>query len=119
MWQLRPPRDPLPFMANAILNFHFDYWHTSLIDFERQEIFVPERPKQVAQETRKTELWQERQHKGQAVCKCTAQEESCKKMQNVKLEERKNPANGCKNIQKVEICIEQDPRKTSEKNEEC
>ena len=30
MWQLRPPRDPPPFMANAILNFHFDYWHTSL-----------------------------------------------------------------------------------------
>ena len=24
-------RDPPPFMANAILNFHFDYWHTSLI----------------------------------------------------------------------------------------
>ena len=35
MWQLRPPRDPLetppPFMANAILNFHFDFWHPSLI----------------------------------------------------------------------------------------
>merc|ERR1712209_68790 len=30
MWHLRPPRDPPPFMANAILNFHFDYWHTSL-----------------------------------------------------------------------------------------
>ena len=27
MWHSRPP----PFMANAILNFHFDYWHTSLI----------------------------------------------------------------------------------------
>ena len=26
MWHSRPP----PFMANAILNFHFDYWHTSL-----------------------------------------------------------------------------------------
>ena len=25
MWHLRPPRDPPPFMANAILNFHFDY----------------------------------------------------------------------------------------------
>ena len=32
MWHSRPPRDPPPpFMANAILNFHFDYWHTSLI----------------------------------------------------------------------------------------
>ena len=31
MWHSRPPRDPpLPFMANAILNFHVDYWHTSL-----------------------------------------------------------------------------------------
>ena len=27
MWHSRPP----PFMANAILNFHFDYWHTSLM----------------------------------------------------------------------------------------
>ena len=27
MWHLRPLP---PFMANAILNFHFDYWHTSL-----------------------------------------------------------------------------------------
>ena len=26
----RPPRDPLPFMANTILNFHFDYLHPSL-----------------------------------------------------------------------------------------
>ena len=26
-----PSRPPPPFMANAILNFHFDYWHTSLI----------------------------------------------------------------------------------------
>ena len=25
---------PPPFMANAILNFHFDYWHTSLITYE-------------------------------------------------------------------------------------
>ena len=33
MWHSRPPRDPHPpFMANAILNFHFDYWNTSLID---------------------------------------------------------------------------------------
>ena len=29
MWHSRPP----PFMANAILNFHFDYWHTSLIKY--------------------------------------------------------------------------------------
>ena len=30
-WQTRPPRDPpTPFMANAILNFHFDYPHPSL-----------------------------------------------------------------------------------------
>ena len=28
----RATRDPPPFMANAILNFHFDYLHTSLID---------------------------------------------------------------------------------------
>ena len=26
MWNSRPP----PFMANTILNFHFDYWNTSL-----------------------------------------------------------------------------------------
>ena len=31
MWHWRPPRDPPPFMANAIWNFHFDYLHTSLI----------------------------------------------------------------------------------------
>ena len=32
MWHSRPPRDPPPlsFMANIILNFHFDYRHTSL-----------------------------------------------------------------------------------------
>ena len=30
MWHSRPPRDPPPFMANAILNFHFDYLTTSL-----------------------------------------------------------------------------------------
>ena len=30
MWHSRPPRDPPPFMANTILNFHFDYLHTSL-----------------------------------------------------------------------------------------
>ena len=28
MWHSRPP----PFMANTILNFHFDYWNTSLTD---------------------------------------------------------------------------------------
>ena len=31
MWHLRPPRDPPPFMANTILNFHFDYLNPSLI----------------------------------------------------------------------------------------
>ena len=31
MWLSRHPRDPPPFMANAILNFHFDFPHTSLI----------------------------------------------------------------------------------------
>ena len=31
-WHPRPPRDPPPFMANAILNFHFDYLTTSLRD---------------------------------------------------------------------------------------
>ena len=31
MWHSRPPRDPPPpSMANAILNFHFDFLHTSL-----------------------------------------------------------------------------------------
>ena len=31
MWHSRPPRDPHPpFMANTILNFHFDYLHPSL-----------------------------------------------------------------------------------------
>ena len=25
MWHSRPPRDPPPFMAKTILNFHFDY----------------------------------------------------------------------------------------------
>ena len=34
MWHLRPPRDPAPpFMANTILNFHFDYLNTSLSCF--------------------------------------------------------------------------------------
>ena len=31
MWHSRPPRDPPPFMANAILNFHFDFPHPSLM----------------------------------------------------------------------------------------
>ena len=31
MWHSRPPRDPPPFMANAILNFYFDFLTTSLI----------------------------------------------------------------------------------------
>ena len=35
MWHSRPPRDHPPFMANAILNFHFDYWPTSLTTFLR------------------------------------------------------------------------------------
>ena len=30
-WHSRPPRDPPPFMANAILNFHFDFLTPSLI----------------------------------------------------------------------------------------
>ena len=30
MWHSRPPRDPPPFLANTILNFHFDYWNPSL-----------------------------------------------------------------------------------------
>ena len=32
-----------------------------------------------------------------------------------KLEEKKTPANKCKNIHKVKICIEQDPGNTSAK----
>ena len=31
MWHSRPLWDPPPFMANAILNFHFDFLHPSLI----------------------------------------------------------------------------------------
>ena len=31
MWHSRPYRDPPPFMANAILNFHFDFLTPSLI----------------------------------------------------------------------------------------
>ena len=33
MWHSRPPRDPPPFMANAILNFHFDFLTPSLSSF--------------------------------------------------------------------------------------
>ena len=36
MWHSRPPRDPPPFMANAILNFHFDFLTPSLMwNFEQ------------------------------------------------------------------------------------
>ena len=40
MWHSRPPQDPPPFMANTILNFHFDYLNPSLIDtpFKHDEI---------------------------------------------------------------------------------
>ena len=31
MWHLKPVSTPPPFMANAILNFHFDFPHPSLI----------------------------------------------------------------------------------------
>ena len=31
MWHSRPPRDPPPFMAKTILNFHLDYLKASLI----------------------------------------------------------------------------------------
>ena len=31
MWHSRPPRDPPPFMAKTILNFHFDYLIPSLM----------------------------------------------------------------------------------------
>ena len=31
MWHSRLPRDPPPFMAKTILNFHFDYWNPSLM----------------------------------------------------------------------------------------
>ena len=30
MWHSRPVSTPPPFMANTILNFHFDYWNPSL-----------------------------------------------------------------------------------------
>ena len=48
MWHSRPPRDPPPFMANAILNFHFDFLNTSLtyiisswFDFNPDMSYVP------------------------------------------------------------------------------
>ena len=37
MWHSRPPRAPPPFMANTILNFHFDYLIPSL----RRFLFFP------------------------------------------------------------------------------
>ena len=37
MWHSRPPRAPSPFMANTILNFHFDYLIPSL----RRFLFFP------------------------------------------------------------------------------
>ena len=37
MWHSRPPRDSPPFMANTILNFHFDYLIPSL----RRFLFFP------------------------------------------------------------------------------
>ena len=38
MWHSRPPRDRPPFMANVILNFHFDYWHPSLTHGPRMDV---------------------------------------------------------------------------------
>ena len=35
MWHSRTPRDPPPFMANAILNFHFDFLTPSLTFIHR------------------------------------------------------------------------------------
>ena len=37
MWHSRPPRDPPPFMANAILNFHFDFLNPSLSKLDKCE----------------------------------------------------------------------------------
>ena len=37
MWHSRTPRDPPPFMANAILNFHFDYVTPSLKKFANKD----------------------------------------------------------------------------------
>ena len=39
MWHSRPPRDPPPFMAKTILNFHFDYWNPSLIEWSFSVFF--------------------------------------------------------------------------------
>ena len=46
MWHSRPPRDPPTFMANTILNFHFDYWHPSLILTWQKPTYIraPEQP---------------------------------------------------------------------------
>ena len=35
MWHSRPVSTPPPFMANAILNFHFDFLNTSLSAFAK------------------------------------------------------------------------------------
>ena len=44
MWHSRPPRDPPPFMANAILNFHFDFLNPSLIFKKRAKTtyYIPQ-----------------------------------------------------------------------------
>ena len=39
MWHSRPPQDPPPFMANAILNFHFDYLNPSLSVVAARAVF--------------------------------------------------------------------------------
>ena len=39
MWHSRPPRDPPPFLANAILNFHFDFLHPSLKLYTKSAAF--------------------------------------------------------------------------------
>ena len=44
---LETPRDPPPFMANAILNFHFDFPHPSLTIFLRKIVFEVEFAKRI------------------------------------------------------------------------
>ena len=39
-----PSRPPPPFMANAILNFHFDYLNPSLINFPFLTLPLAEKP---------------------------------------------------------------------------
>ena len=41
-------RDPLPFMANAILNFHFDCWNPSLTTIPELLFLAPEQKKQTS-----------------------------------------------------------------------